>query len=129
MGKIFITPSKYYQEYYGKDVFVSKYPREAMMAQFVSNLKIKQMDEDATLLQVSLEDQSSERAADALTALINVYNEVYLQDKNKIAENTASFLRDRLGIIESELGSVESNIEDLKIANQGIDIATAGGAF
>ncbi|KUY16979.1 chromosome partitioning protein ParA [Elizabethkingia miricola] len=129
VGKIFITPSKYYQEYYGKDVFVSKYPREAMMAQFVSNLKIKQMDEDATLLQVSLEDQSSERAADALTALINVYNEVYLQDKNKIAENTASFLRDRLGIIESELGSVESNIEDLKIANQGIDIATAGGAF
>ncbi|AQW91209.1 polysaccharide biosynthesis tyrosine autokinase [Elizabethkingia anophelis] len=129
VGKVLITPSKYYKEYYGKDIFVTKYPRESVMSQFVANLKIKQMDEDASLLQVSMEDQSSERAADAITALINVYNEVYLQDKNKIAENTANFIKDRLAIIEGELGSVESNIEDLKIANQGIDIATAGSTF
>ncbi|WP_260259394.1 GumC family protein [Elizabethkingia meningoseptica] len=129
VGKVFITPSKNYKDYYGTNIFVAKYPREAIMSQFVANLKIKQMEEDASLLQVSMEDQSPERAADILTALINVYNEVYLQDKNKIAENTANFLKDRLGIIEGELGSVESNIEDLKIANQGIDIATAGGTF
>ncbi|MDE5523702.1 GumC family protein, partial [Elizabethkingia meningoseptica] len=129
VGKVFVTPSKNYKDYYGTDVFVAKYPREVIMSQFVANLKIKQMEEDASLLQVSMEDQSPERAADVLTALINVYNEVYLQDKNKIAENTANFIKDRLEIIEGELGSVESNIEDLKIANQGIDIATAGGTF
>ncbi|MDE5430521.1 GumC family protein [Elizabethkingia meningoseptica] len=129
VGKVFVTPSKNYKDYYGTDVFVAKYPREVIMSQFVANLKIKQMEEDASLLQVSMEDQSPERAADVLTALINVYNEVYLQDKNKIAENTANFIKDRLEIIEGELGSVESNIEDLKIANQGIDITTAGGTF
>ncbi|MCT4124362.1 polysaccharide biosynthesis tyrosine autokinase [Elizabethkingia anophelis] len=129
VGKVLIIPSKYYKDYYGTDIFVTKYPRESVMAQFVANLKIKQMDEDASLLQISMEDQSSERAADAITGLINVYNEVYLQDKNKIAGNTANFIKDRLAIIEGELGSVESNIEDLKIANQGIDIATAGSTF
>ncbi|MEL7678575.1 GumC family protein [Elizabethkingia meningoseptica] len=129
VGKVFVTPSKNYKDYYGTDVFVAKYPREVIMSQFVANLKIKQMEEDASLLQVSMEDQSPERAADVLTALINVYNEVYLQDKNKIAENKANFIKDRLEIIEGELGSVESNIEDLKIANQGIDITTAGGTF
>ncbi|MCL1663400.1 polysaccharide biosynthesis tyrosine autokinase [Elizabethkingia ursingii] len=129
VGKVLITPSKYYKDYYGTDIFVTKYPRESVMSQFVSNLKIKQMDEGTSLLQVSMEDQSSERAADVITELINVYNEVYLQDKNKIAKNTANFIKDRLAIIEGELGFVESNIEDLKIANQGIDIATAGSAF
>lgn len=129
VGKVLIIPSKYYKDYYGTDIFVTKYPRESVMTQFVANLKIKQMDEDASLLQISMEDQSSERAADAITGLINVYNEVYLQDKNKIAGNTANFIKDRLAIIEGELGSVESNIEDLKIANQGIDIATAGSTF
>ena len=130
VGKILIKPSRYYkQDYYGVDIQVEKFPRETMMGYFLGNLKIKQMEEDASLIQVTMDDQSPERAADLLSTLITVYNEVYLQDKNKIAENTANFIRDRLGIIEGELGSVESNIEDLKIANQGIDVATAGGLF
>ncbi|MHA7608258.1 GumC family protein [Elizabethkingia meningoseptica] len=130
VGKVLITPSKYYQaDYYGVDIHVAKIPREEMMRNFIGSLSISQIDEDASLLQVNMQDQSPERAADVLTALVNVYNEVYLQDKNKIAENTANFIKDRLGIIEGELGAVESNIEDLKIANQGIDVATAGGMF
>lgn len=130
IGKVLITSSKYYkQSYYGTDIQVTKYPREAMMGQFVGSLKIQQMDEDASLLQVTMEDQSTERAADVLTALINVYNDVYLQDKNKIAQNTADFIKDRLAIIEGELGAVELNIEDIKIANQGVDVSTAGGMY
>ena len=58
------------------------------------------MDEDASLIQVTMEDQSTERAADVLTTLIDVYNDVYLQDKNKIAQSTADFIKDRLAIIE-----------------------------
>lgn len=100
-----------------------------MMGYFVGNLKIRQIEEEASLLQVTLDDESPERAADLLTTLISVYNEVYLQDKNKIAENTANFIKDRLAIIEGELGAVESNIEDIKVANQGVDVATAGGMY
>ncbi|MCT3643470.1 polysaccharide biosynthesis tyrosine autokinase [Elizabethkingia anophelis] len=130
VGKIIIIPSKYYKEdYYGKEIHVAKYPREAMMGYFVGNLKIRQIEEEASLLQVTLDDESPERAADLLTTLISVYNEVYLQDKNKIAENTANFIKDRLAIIEGELGAVESNIEDIKVANQGVDVATAGGMY
>ncbi|WP_337085101.1 GumC family protein [Elizabethkingia anophelis] len=130
VGKVFITPTKFYnKDYYGKDIQVTKSPREAVMGYFIANLKIKQMDEDTSLLQVSIEDVSSDRADDMLITLINVYNEVYLQDKNKIAINTADFIKERLAIIEGELGAVESNIENLKIANQGIDIATAGGMY
>lgn len=100
-----------------------------MMENFKGKMKIAQMDEDASLLQITMEDQSPERAADIITMLITVYNEVSLEDKNKIAVNTASFIKERLAIIESELGAVESDIENLKIANKGVDVEAAGGMY
>lgn len=42
---------------------------------------------------------------------------------------TADFIRKRLGIIESELGSVESDIERLRRANQGVDVGVAGEMY
>ncbi|KUY27446.1 GumC family protein [Elizabethkingia ursingii] len=130
VGKVLVAPSKYYKpDYYGTDIHVEKYSREAIMGYFVGNMNIQQMEEEATLLKVTMDDESPERAADVLTELINVYNEVYLQDKNKIAVNTANFIKERLAIIEGELGAVESNVENLKIANQGVDITTAGGIY
>ena len=53
--------------------------------------------------------------------LITVYNEEAIKDKNRIAVNTAEFIKERLQIIEHELGSVETDIEDLKRANNGLD--------
>ncbi|OPC46264.1 chromosome partitioning protein ParA [Elizabethkingia anophelis] len=129
-GEVLIVPSKFYgTDFYGKDIQVTKYPREAMMENFKGKMKIAQMDEDASLLQITMEDQSPERAADIITMLITVYNEVSLEDKNKIAVNTASFIKERLAIIESELGAVESDIENLKIANKGVDVEAAGGMY
>ncbi|ATL43841.1 chromosome partitioning protein ParA [Elizabethkingia miricola] len=130
VGKVLITPSKYYtKDYYEVEIQVAKLPREAVMGSFVGNLTINQIEEEASLLQLTIKDDSPERAADILTSLITVYNDVFLQDKGKIAENTANFIKDRLAIIEGELGAVESNVENLKVANQGIDVATAGGLY
>ncbi|HIC8925016.1 TPA: GumC family protein [Elizabethkingia anophelis] len=130
VGKMLIIPSKYYKkDYYGEEIQVTKFPREAVMGSFVGNLTINQIEEEASLLQLTIKDDSPDRAADILTSLITVYNDVFLQDKGKIAENTANFIKDRLAIIEGELGAVESNVENLKIANQGIDVATAGSLY
>jgi len=129
-GRIRVNKSRYYTaEFIGKEIEVRKSSSEAMVDYFSSNLKITQMEDDASLLQVAIEDRSPERAADLITTLISVYNEESLKDKNQIAVNTANFIRARLTIIERELGSVESDIEQLKTNNQGMDIATAGQMF
>ena len=67
-----------------------------------------------------MDDWSPVRAADILDMLITVYNEEAIKDKNRIAVNTAEFIKERLQIIEHELGSVETDIEDLKRANNGV---------
>lgn len=130
VGNIVITAGNNYTEAaFGQSIRVTKHPREAMVAYYMNNLKIQQLEDDASLLQITMEDSSPTRAADLITTLITVYNEVSMADKNQMAINTAGFIRDRLAIIESELGTVETNIERLKTSNQGVDVVTAGQMY
>lgn len=129
-GQVLITPSEYYTESnFDEDIHVSKRPQRELVAYFLGNLGITQMEEDASLLQITLQDSSPERAADLITMLITVYNEISIEDKNQIAIYTANFIQERLNIIESELGTVESDIEQLKTANQGQDVNAAGQMY
>src|SRR5690606_34623703 len=129
-GSVMVTASEFYTEdAFGMNIRVRKYPLENMVAYFLSNLAITQMEEDATILQVSMTDRTPERAADVITTLVNVYNEISIEDKNQIAVSTAEFIGDRLDIIENELGSVESEIERLRVSNQGVDVGVAGQMY
>lgn len=130
LGNIRLDSTQYYSPYfYGKKIRVQKYAREHMANFFLSNLKIKQMEDDAFLLQMYMEDGSGQRASDILTELITVYNSTALEDLNQTAVNTADFIRTRLQIIEEELGLVETDIEQLKIKNQGVDVNIAGQMY
>lgn len=129
-GVITVKPTPFYNEKsYGTPILVAKRSIAAAAASFLSNLDIKQLDGDAGLLQIALEDANPQRAAAVITELIAVYNEVSLRDKNQIAINTEEFIRDRLVIIESELGSVESDLERLQTANQGMDARSEGQMY
>ena len=130
VGELKVTRAAGYQELaFEYPITVRKYPREQMVGYYMSNLKINQMEEDASLLQVFIEDNSPQRADDLITTLVTVYNEDAVEDKNKVAINTAEFIQDRIQIIESELGSVESSLENLKVSNQGIDINAASQMY
>lgn len=127
VGTITIKPTPFYNEAtYGHSILVVKRPIAAVVGHFLSNLEVKQLDGDAGLLQLAMEDENPQRAAAVITELVAVYNEVSLRDKNQVAVNTEEFIRDRLTIIESELGSVESDLERLQAANQGMDAKTEG---
>src|SRR5690606_29823024 len=129
-GTITVKPTPFYNEKsYGRTIWISKRSVVAAAGYFLSNLDIKQLDGEAGLLQITLEDANPQRAAAVITELIAVYNGVALRDKNQIAVNTEEFIRARLAIIESELGSVESDIERLRTANQGVDVQTAGQMY
>lgn len=46
-----------------------------------------------------------------------------------MALNTEEFIKDRLAIIEKELGTAETDIESLKTANGGVDVNTSAEMF
>jgi tyrosine-protein kinase Etk/Wzc len=129
-GQVLISPGMYYKkDAFGEKIKVTKYAENEIVNYFMSNLEITQMEEDASILQIAIKDSSPERAADLITGLITVYNENSIEDKNEIADYTADFIRKRLTIIESELGTVETDIERLKTSNQGVDVKVAGEMY
>lgn len=108
----------------GRKIVVKKTSLTNLVGYFLGNLSISQMGDDAYLLQVSLDDFSPKRAAAILSNLVVVYNEFTLEDKNAIAVNTAAFIRERINIIEQELGDVEQDIQGIKTSN---DASLIGG--
>ena len=101
----------------------------SVVGYFISSLGIRQEEDEASILTLSLKDRSAARAEDVLNMLISVYNEEAINDKNQVAINTAEFINERLIIIESELGGVESHLESFKRENRIVDIATTAGMY
>lgn len=85
--------------------------------------------EDATIINLSIDDPSMQKAEDILNTLIEVYNEKWVQDKNQIAISTSKFISDRLGVIENELGHVDENISSYKSEHLLPDVQAASNLY
>ena len=86
-------------------------------------------NEDATIINLSIDDASVQKAEDILNTLIEVYNEKWIQDKNQTAVSTSRFIGERLGVIENELGHVDENISNYKSEHLLPDVQAASSLY
>ena len=63
---------------------------------------------------ISLKNSSLQRGQDFINQLLEMYNRNTNNDKNEIAQKTAEFIDERIGIISKELGSTEADLESFK---------------
>ena len=82
-----------------------------------SNLSVSAVSEMSTIIKLSYNDVTPQRAEDILTNLIVVYNAQWVKDCNRRSESTTKFIGERLAVIEGELGTVENDISSFKSAN------------
>lgn len=73
---------------------------------------------------ISLKNSSLRRGQDFINKLLEMYNINTNNDKNEIAQKTAEFIDERIGIISKELGSTEESLETFK-RNAGITDLTS----
>lgn len=101
-----------------------------MMADsYTQKLRAELGNEDATIINLSIDDASVQKAEDILNTLIEVYNEKWIQDKNQIAVSTSRFIGERLGVIENELGHVDENISNYKSEHLLPDVQAASSLY
>lgn len=82
------------------------------------NLKVDLADRDAEVIDISYTDVNIERAEDILNAIVKIYNQDWINDKNKVAVATDGFLAERLARLEVELSGLDSKILDYKSASK-----------
>lgn len=98
------------------------FPKMQQAENFQKNLNVSPSSKTSSIIDVSIIDKTPEKAADFLNTLVYNYNLGGIKDKRFISENTSSFISDRLVLIASELGDVESQVEGYKNSNNLSDI-------
>ena len=96
---------------------------------YATRLNASLAQKDATVISLSIEDASAQKSEDILNTLITVYNENWMNYKNQAAISTSHFITNRLGVIENELGSVDSDIATYKSENLLPDIQAASTLY
>lgn len=130
VGNIVLSATPYLtDEYIGKEILYVKGNSEAIANGYAGGLRVALNDENTTIVHISLSDASTQKAEDILNALIEVYNEKWMQDKNQITVSTSQFINERLEIIEGELGNVDENISSFKSTHLIPDVQTASGIY
>lgn len=129
-GVVMIIPTPYYNDEGGNPhVRFVKSNRQSVVNGYSSALQAVLGSKDATVVNLSIKDQSPQRAVDVLNTLIAVYNENWMKDKNQIAISTSRFISERLDVIESELGNVDEDISSYKSEHILPDIDAVSGMY
>lgn len=126
IGNLTILPSPYYKYGTTDQIKVSRSPIDAVANSIKGKISVKLRDNNSTILDISYTDVSVNRAEDVLNALVTVYNENWIKDRNRITVSTNEFIKDRLGVIEQELGNVEQNISNYKSEHLVPDVQQVG---
>lgn len=87
-------------------------------------LTVKLVQRDATIIGLSMNYPEREKAKSIINTLVDVYNLDAIRDKNSESMKTKEFIDDRVTIIAKELGDVEGQKEQFKIANKITDLGT-----
>lgn len=107
------------------EIDVRKTAKRAAANRFLGGLSVEIGDKKSTILDLSYRDVSGERAEDILSAVIDIYNKVWMKNRNEVTAGATRFLDERLAIIERELDSVDTDISKYKSDNLLPDIEKA----
>ncbi len=88
----------------------------------IDNISTSLVNRDATVVLITYKDVLASRSADFLNAILEEYNNYTLNDKNKAAIKTITFLSSRIDSLKTELGTLEKAEETFKVQRGITDI-------
>lgn len=92
-------------------------------------LKTKVENEKSSIISMSIIDGDPQMAEKLLSTTVQVFNEKWLADKNRIAASTSAFIQERLVLLENELGIVDDSISNFKARNRITDIGRVSDLY
>ncbi|MCH5231376.1 MAG: polysaccharide biosynthesis tyrosine autokinase [Muribaculaceae bacterium] len=131
LGLVKITPNPNYESDESpkkKTIVISKMPMQTTVELYSKKFKADLADQDADVIEMTVTDVSVQRAMDILNYVLKVYNQDWVNDKNRMARATSAFIDERLKVIQEELGDVDESlaqfVKKTGIPNVVSDIAT-----
>ena len=122
-GAITIKPTLYYKKGMKADILVRRTGYLSASQHYGNIVSAALQTDTKNIIDVVCVDQSIPRAENILKTIVNIYNENWVANRNQISVSTNEFIKERLAVIEEELGDVDQNIAGYKSAHAMPDVA------
>ena len=126
LGRIITQPSPYYRDGQTCQVKVTRSSIYSISDYVRGHINPSLRDKNSSIIDIRYRDVSLARADDILNTLVTVYNEQWMKDRNQQIVSTNDFIRERLAVIEQELGNVDEDISSYKSENLIPNVDQAG---
>ena len=126
LGRIVATASPYYRDGQTCQARVTRTGIPAASDRVRGKISPNLRDKNSSIIDIKYKDVSLARADDILNTLVTVYNEQWMKNRNQQIVSTNDFIRERLAVIEQELGNVDMSISTFKSENLITDVDAAG---
>lgn len=94
--------------------------------QYRSRLSVSPVEDEATLVNLTVNGPVPEQQADYLNKLMDEYLQQGLDVKNQTAEKTIKFIDGQIEMVADSLKQVENALENFKLANRFMDLSSEG---
>ena len=129
-GKLVVTPAVgSLKKFVGKTIKVTRISLDDAAIMIMNKCGSSEIDKESTLVRITCNDTSIERADDILSGLLEAYKQSIIEDKNQIAQSTATFIDSRIQLIHQELSDVEGKMADFKQSSGLVDLKANSEAF
>ena len=126
LGRIAAAPSPYFRDGQACSFRATRSDIHSATERIRGKISPNLRDKNSSIIDIRFKDVSLARADDVLNTLVTVYNEQWMQERNQQIVSTNNFIRERLAVIERELGNVDQSISSYKSANLIVDVDQAG---
>ena len=122
VGALVILENIQSESEFAHDIRVSWANSMSTAKAYCAKLNISLAGKESSVIVISMNDTYPARSSSIISSLIDVYNEVWIANKNRSAINTTEFINERLVVIEQDLAAVEEALKKYKSSNNLTDI-------
>ena len=114
MGTWQLNPTSTVTNYVDSALVLSINDPDLVSDGYQKDIKVELENKDAPFVNLSVSDNVPQRGKDLLNAVMALYLQYALEDKNRLSQKTLKFIDYRLDSLKSELDDIEKRIETYK---------------
>lgn len=122
--RIYINEDVDLKQIAGEKYLFKFFDKENLVRQYQSSLKVKPVNSEVSVVELSLKSESPSKGVDFIMSLSENYLAKNLERKNHLALNTIGFINNQLDEISDSLNFAENKLEKFRATNQVMDITT-----
>lgn len=126
-GTLTVKPTLYYDASSRSVILVRRTGFVAAAGRYGAMITAVLQPNTRNIIDVTCVDNSIPRADNILKTIVNIYNENWVKNRNQVSVSTNEFIKERLAVIEAELGDVEGDIAAYKSSHGMLSVEQAAG--